>query len=497
MKDTWYCRCGDTERGPISFDDVFELAKQGTLKPTDSVRSDEAAEWAAASTIVGLFPEEAAADGPEEIASLDDLNFDFVSDSQAAMPVPDTRPAAVEAPQEPDSSAADKWYYRKDEAELGPFGLEQLIQLAKAGAIGPDDWVRHGTDGAWLRGCKSPDLDGCFEDAPPPAPVAVETAPVEPESPPPAPPEPEAADADDPSDAPVAEKKKPKKKKRKPEPEPADDDDDELDLRDDEDEEPTPQLQSAASTSDRWFCRIEGVEHGPLTMSELMLMANHQRLSQTDTVREGDDGEWVSAGSMALLFAGAPKEKTPAASKFTAPAPAAAPKPRRSSGEPLFDRLAGNKIVIGALVAVVVAGLGVVAYSMFVPGADPAEFHDIYQDLDEIWTEHKTLRKQKAGDSQWEDLISRAEEVQAEVIPRLEGSSAKGTDELLAAVKDHLMPMLKTCRKSAGDAEKQFATKMASAQKLLGAPPPEYDTSAEEALPKEEKKEGGEADPDD
>lgn len=484
MKDTWYCRCGDTERGPISFDEIFELAKQGTLKPSDSVRPDDNAEWAAASTIVGLFPEEAAADGPQEIASLDDLNFDFVSDSQAAIPVPDTQPSAGETPKEPRTATADEWYYQKDEAELGPFALVQLIQLAKAGAIGPDDWVRNGTDGAWLRSCKAPDLDGCFEDAPP------------------APPEPEATADDDASDPPVTttKRKAKKKKARKPEPNPVDDDDDELDLRDDEDEEPTPQLQSAASTSDRWFCRIDGVEHGPLTMSELMLMANHQRLSQTDTVREGDDGQWVAASSVALLFAGATKEKAPAASKFAAPAPAAAPRPKRQSGEPLFDRLAGNKIVVGAIAVLLVAGLGVVAYSMFVPGSDPAEFHDIYQDLDEIWAEHKALRKRKADDAQWDDLISRAVEVQSEVIPRLEGSSAKGTQELLAAVNDHLLPMLKNCRKSACDAEKKFAASMQSAQQLLGAPPSEFDNAADEELPKEEKKDGeggGDGDPDD
>lgn len=53
----WYCRVLRQQMGPFSFDQLFEMARDGQLAKTDEVRKGDG-EWAPADSIVGLFPEE-------------------------------------------------------------------------------------------------------------------------------------------------------------------------------------------------------------------------------------------------------------------------------------------------------------------------------------------------------------------------------------------------------------------------------------------------------
>lgn len=51
-----------------------------------------------------------------------------------------------------------------------------------------------------------------------------------------------------------------------------------------------------------WYCRVIGVELGPMTWDDLLGMADRTNLGRIDLVRQGEDGAWVAADSIAGLF---------------------------------------------------------------------------------------------------------------------------------------------------------------------------------------------------
>jgi hypothetical protein len=65
----WYYARNNQRLGPVSMDQLKQLASTGGLSPTDLVWKDGMPNWAAASTIAGLFPAPAAAARPAAVAS--------------------------------------------------------------------------------------------------------------------------------------------------------------------------------------------------------------------------------------------------------------------------------------------------------------------------------------------------------------------------------------------------------------------------------------------
>lgn len=486
MGATWYYRQDGRETGPVSFEEVFELARSGTLSRSHSVRAGEDGTWVPAESIVGLFPDSPSA-GPEpeslqELSSLDDLNFQLVSGSKD---VPLARPSSAGedyGTPEPATVPAtdDAWYYRRGESELGPFSLQQIQQLAKAGAVDADDWVRKGNSGAWLRACKSPDLDGFVATVEPPTAAVPSSPPFEPE---PAASEPAAVAArEDEPEAKVAE--------------PVEDDEiasngsDVDSLLDDADDEPDLPPPPPVPV-ERWFCRIEEVEHGPLTFKELQAIAGLDRLKRDDNVKNGDDGTWVPAATVPDLFTRPVTPSTASSEPFDAADTKPSrkrkpPKPKkvRTPREPLSLTLGEHKTVILSVVGVVAAaGLLYLGYTMIGGGRRSRQHIATYRQLDEIWVEHKSLRKRKAPAADWDDLIGRAKEVQGRIVPELTKGNAPAVQEMLVAARDNLIPMLEECRKKAGEPEQEFARHMEAARKLLGNPPAAQEDPAEDEPP--------------
>ncbi len=70
----------------------------------------------------------------------------------------------------------------------------------------------------------------------------------------------------------------------------------------------------------QWYCQLDGVASGPFTREELRFLAERGRLSPRDRVREGTDGQWVAADSVAGVFRAAQQTATPAAAKNVGPA---------------------------------------------------------------------------------------------------------------------------------------------------------------------------------
>lgn len=52
----WYYSINGSQHGPISTEDLADLARKGALKPADLVWKDDFKDWHAASSIKGLFP---------------------------------------------------------------------------------------------------------------------------------------------------------------------------------------------------------------------------------------------------------------------------------------------------------------------------------------------------------------------------------------------------------------------------------------------------------
>lgn len=51
-----------------------------------------------------------------------------------------------------------------------------------------------------------------------------------------------------------------------------------------------------------WYCKIDDVEHGPLSQEELVKMAGQGRLSPNDLVRNEKKNKWYKAGAVKGLF---------------------------------------------------------------------------------------------------------------------------------------------------------------------------------------------------
>ncbi len=90
MNKTWYYRRNDTQLGPVSVEELRQLAVSGQLSPTDLVWNEGMAEWAPASKVKGLFTTLA----PETIPSAIPHNSSPSAQAATNPPAPVPAPAA-------------------------------------------------------------------------------------------------------------------------------------------------------------------------------------------------------------------------------------------------------------------------------------------------------------------------------------------------------------------------------------------------------------------
>jgi len=107
--DSWYYGDGEQRQGPVSTDELRQLASTGRLRADDLVWKRGMAEWMPAAEVEGLF---------------------------VARQEPPARAAVV---------SADLWYYGDGEQRFGPVSMEELRQRASSGQLRPEDLV-------WNRG---------------------------------------------------------------------------------------------------------------------------------------------------------------------------------------------------------------------------------------------------------------------------------------------------------------------------------------------------------
>ncbi|MCH8830847.1 MAG: DUF4339 domain-containing protein, partial [Planctomycetes bacterium] len=482
MADEWYYRVEGREQGPVSFESITGFVQSGAIGREDEIRNGGTSAWMAADSVVGLFPE------PQELSDLGDLQFTFEESSPAAR----TEPAQVQTaalspvpteigdlseldmeivssdpvtrsdesariptePSAPPSSSQrakpaddeDSWYYQSLGQELGPMPFEEICLLAETGTLSSDDLVRKGSQSEWTPASSQSILSLLLKTAAMTATEASSVPAVKPAQ----------------SDEPPARRKTIKTKsksapaKQKDElvepsvvpdvvdddepldDEPLDDeplDDDPSDLIDKDTDSAIPQT----AETPRWFCLVDGIEHGPVEFSNLKAMAERDRLKPGDQVRMGDAGDWVAAASVTGLFAPAGPSTTAAASSSAvaipgswktpvAGGPVAPPKPIKAAklpkrkrikdpGESLFSKLGEHKpVLFGLLGIVAVLGLVGLFVALDLGGSGDSD----YLALEEIWKEHKALQKREAKNKDWEPLIARAESLRESILPNLE-----------------------------------------------------------------------------
>jgi hypothetical protein len=146
MASAWYYTRGGKKEGPISSQQLRQLAEAGQLQPTDRVWKEGVAKPVEARFVKGLFPQMHHGHAPQEndpqhAASQPTTRSDAQQGSPAGPPPLTSTPNGL--------PADEKWYSQRGGLQFGPFSFRQLNQLAASGQLLPSDFVaREG--GKWI-----------------------------------------------------------------------------------------------------------------------------------------------------------------------------------------------------------------------------------------------------------------------------------------------------------------------------------------------------------
>jgi len=546
MVDRWYYRVQGRQEGPCTFEELFQRVQSGEVSATDEVRNESSEQWVTVESIDGLLPQpetledlselaftfeensprrpsgdegrpaEAASPDPadnaanqstslQEIADLSELSFEFVSEEprpprQRVTPIASVAGASTDAIDASGDSNEDEreWFCQTLGQELGPMSFEELMQLAENGTLQADDMVRRKSDGNWKPAADVPELSAALATSAPvePSPQGSVTRPrssfgknqfLKDNA--------EAKTAAGPPSPQVAVAGNRGTASSPPAPTAAPSSDDEQ----------SSENASDGDSPDHWYCRIDGVEHGPLAFEELQAMAKHGRLERWHGLKMSEKGDWIPAATIPELFGGAaPAAPTwdpehqrqssplgpsaglgdtrPVSTTYTPPPKPATSKSKpkrkkvRGPREPMFQNLGAQlaehkTVLLGVLGMAVVAGL----VFMFGFGEFGTSAETYYNQLNEIWQQHKALRKRNAPASEWEPLIKKAEQLQAEIVADLDDKEGRGRasaqtpalQQILWAGRDYLVDMLRECQREVGEKEERFARHMKAAHQII------------------------------
>lgn len=565
MTDEWFYKTLGQEWGPVSFDEIVELAKAEQLAPSDEVRGSRDAPWVPAGSIVGLFPE------PEELTDLSELDITFVDASRdAARPAssqPQTQSSTAVAEASTGRRESCSWFAYLLGYEMGPMSFSELELMAASGAVSATDYVRPDDGSDWVPAGEAPELAGAFanahfeeeefSEAPTSAGGASETRIMLPEAHdeaalPEAVPATHAAPhalqpqittsgdqtvlqiviqtpdggtqtisapiqlsmlAQPPGGAPPTISLP-----AIPVPVPAsnghgeavpspssvpppilDDDEDESPLgtgsedEDWDDDEDGPRAKE--DDSKKWWCRIDGQEHGPVELKQLRRTVAVGRLKPDDLVRRGRKGEWVAASTFPELFRKRSSKKlavdlekitgsdpeigTPSTAAVgssgagtAGPSRDVAALIRQSHAAALDkDRIArkyaaeeedepqtfAEKLKRNPKLAVIGGLLLLIAVYKFMPFSSADK--GTYDQYAAIYAEMLQLRDSNASDEEWSKLTDKANTVNDAILKDLEqtaSASEPAKQQLLWAGRDYLIPMLGDARNGESENEKLF-----------------------------------------
>lgn len=310
--DDWFYKLFGDEFGPVSYDELVELAKSQTLSIDDEVRFGANGQWRRAGSIGKLMahlPYQPGKGVTPAAVGAQDLE-DFMSGT-----VTQSSPASHESQWSngdsfetsgPTSAAKveEGWWCKVLGNEIGPVPFEELVEMAKANTLSSNDEVRFGENGHWRRaGSIGPLMAHLpFQAA---QRVITPTAPqhvVQSRSAEmPVISTPAAAPAPVPTPQPQVVAEEPKA------------------------------VTESQRLSTRCYCKISDLEYGPIDLAKVMEWAASGRLHGDDYVRIGTN-PYVLASELPDIF---PKKPAPAAKPV--PAPVARVAPVEPAPKPVTD----------------------------------------------------------------------------------------------------------------------------------------------------------------
>ncbi|WP_397569484.1 GYF domain-containing protein [Schlesneria sp. T3-172] len=352
--DGWYYKSFGEEFGPVTFDELVELAKNRALGSDDEVRFGANGNWRRAGSMGQLMAHMPAGShipkgsgkssveidvvegdswhyklfgdefGPVSVETLIELaanqtlspddevragvrgswrRADSITQLAGHFSSVATLPAAPVATRgrATESSDSQGWYYKLFGNEFGPVSFDELIELAKNQTLSVNDDVRFGEGGVWRRAGSIGKLMAHlpFQDPKKSFSVTLDQRPAA------------------------------SRKARASVPEVPQVVEDETEVFDTAPEETETVVETKPVVEDKWWCTIRGKEYGPVPLSKLMEWVANGRLVREDFVRQGFNA-YVVAGELPGLFPELPKAVVETKSDFrtttpTRPIPAAPP----------------------------------------------------------------------------------------------------------------------------------------------------------------------------
>ncbi len=143
--DSWYYKLFGDEFGPVTFDELIELAKDHVLSSDDEVRLGENGAWRRAGSMGQLMAHmPSGAHLPSGTGSLSGYNVTIPTEVRSAS-------ASGSDGSQSKTDEAAGWYYQALGELFGPISFDDLVELAKNHTLSADDDVRFGENGAWRR----------------------------------------------------------------------------------------------------------------------------------------------------------------------------------------------------------------------------------------------------------------------------------------------------------------------------------------------------------
>ncbi len=275
--DNWYYRMLGAEFGPVTLNELIELAKSETLSRDDEVRFGTNGAWRRAGSMGQLMAHMASGAHLEAVART--AGSSLVQEQSDARSTRTTNSAISFQIRVPEKAG---WYYKVFGDEFGPISIDELIEVARSHTLSSNDEVRFGATGAWRKARSIGQLMAHlpFESASRVVPdERTDQSAVEPF---------QSTAIDD------------SEREDTPEPETSQE-------TSDSSPESDPQLAEV------WWCRIQDKLYGPVNLPKLISWAANGRLHRDDQIRFGHD-EFVAAGELPGLF---PEQTTVGASQPT------------------------------------------------------------------------------------------------------------------------------------------------------------------------------------
>jgi len=262
-------------------------------------------------------------------------------------------------------------------------------------------------------------------------------------------------------------------------------------------------MNSVSDSSDRWYIKIADQIDGPFSSQDLQKQIQAGKISPDTFIRTENSRDWLPAKTFPKLF---PKQESQSASESASRAAAdllMGRGIRRAVSEDddeadsvqhrfvrLFSRLnlswsreilsdcaefLADKLeflkygfrlwVLVPFLLLISIGLGINYYAV-----DWYRRSIAYETYSEIWFELRKFREMDLNDRQWDEFKADAKPRISQInlsIEKVAAANDPYSMELLRAGRDCLPRMLDDARRTPSSSEKQFATHMNNAQRLV------------------------------